>query len=95
MKYRFWGFILLLLFIFLLFFLAGCSTQVKYITTPMSRPPAMFIVEDIQTDKQLIKQYQKSIIKITEWQKWYNIQVGSNYFKFTNNIEIVKPNPLQ
>lgn len=67
MKYRFW--VLLLLFIFL----AGCSTQVKYITTPMSRPPAMFIVEDIQTDKQLIKQYQKSIIKITEWQKWYNI----------------------
>lgn len=78
MKYRFW--VLLLLFIFL----AGCSTQVKYITTPMSRPPAIFIVEDIQTDKQLIQGYQKSIIKITEWQKWYNIQVGSNYFKFTN-----------
>ena len=78
MKYRFW--VLLLLFIFL----AGCSTQVKYITTPMSEPPAIFIVEDIQTDKQLIKEYQKSIIKITEWQKWYNIQVGSNYFKFTN-----------
>lgn len=78
MKYRFW--VLLLLFIFL----AGCSTQVKYITIPMSEPPAIFIVEDIQTDKQLIKQYQKSIIKITEWQKWYNIQVGSNYFKFTN-----------
>ena len=79
MKYRFW--VLLLLFIFLV----GCSTQVKYITIPMSRPPAMFIVEDIQTDKQLIKEYQKSIIKITEWQKWYNIQVGSNYFKFTNS----------
>lgn len=78
MKYRFW--VLLLLFIFL----AGCSTQVKYITIPMSEPPAIFIVEDIQTDKQLIKEYQKSIIKITEWQKWYNIQVGSNYFKFTN-----------
>lgn len=89
MKYRFW--VLLLLFIFLV----GCAAQVKYITIPMSRPPAMFIVEDIQTDKQLIKEYQKSIIKITEWQKWYNIQVGSNYFKFTNNIEIVKPNPLQ
>lgn len=78
MKYRFW--VLLFLFIFL----AGCSTQVKYITIPMSEPPAIFIVEDIQTDKQLIKEYQKSIIKITEWQKWYNIQVGSNYFKFTN-----------
>lgn len=89
MKYRFW--VLLLLFIFLV----GCAAQVKYITTPMSRPPAMFTLEDIQTDKQLIKEYQKSIIKITEWQKWYNIQVGSNYFKFTNNIEIVKPNPLQ
>lgn len=89
MKYRFW--VLLLLFIFLV----GCAAQVKYITIPMNRPPAMFIVEYIQTDKQLIKQYQKSIIKITEWQKWYNIQVGSNYFKFTNNIEIVKPNPLQ
>ena len=89
MKYRliFW-----LLLIFLLIFLAGCSTQIKYITTPMSRPPAMFIVDDIKTDKQLIKGYQKSIIKITEWQKWYNIQVGSNYFKFTNNIEIVKTN---
>ena len=86
MKYRFWVLLLLLIF------LAGCSTQVKYITIPMSRPPAMFTLEDIQTDKQLIKQYQKSIIKITEWQKWYNIQVGSNYFKFTNNIEIVKTN---
>ena len=84
MKYRFMDFILLLLFIFLLFFLAGCSTQVKYITTPMSRPPAMFIIDDIKSDKQLIKSYQKSVIKITEWQKWYNIQVGSNYFKFTN-----------
>lgn len=82
MKYRFW--VLLPLLTFLLIFLAGCSAQIKYITTPMSRPPAIFIVEDIQTDKQLIKQYQKSIIKITEWQKWYNIQVGSNYFKFTN-----------
>ena len=82
MKYRFW--VLLLLLIFLLIFLAGCSTQVKYITIPMSRPPAMFTLEDIQTDKQLIQGYQKSIIKITEWQKWYNIQVGSNYFKFTN-----------
>lgn len=78
MKYRFW--VLLFLFIFLV----ACAAQVKYITIPMSRPPTMFIVEDIQTDKQLIKGYQKSIIKITEWQKWYNIQVGSNYFKFTN-----------
>lgn len=81
MKYRFW--VLLFLFIFLV----GCAAQVKYITIPMSRPPAMFIVEDIQTDKQLIQGYQKSIIKITEWQKWYNIQVGSNYFKFTNGSE--------
>ena len=81
MKYRFW--VLLFLFIFLV----GCAAQVKYITIPMSRPPAMFIVEDIQTDKQLMKGYQKSIIKITEWQKWYNIQVGSNYFKFTNGSE--------
>ena len=71
-------------FLLFLVFLAGCSTQVKYITIPMSEPPAMFIVENIQTDKQLIQGYQKSIIKITEWQKWYNIQVGSNYFKFTN-----------
>ena len=71
-------------FLLFLIFLAGCSTQVKYITIPMSTPPAMFIVEDIQTDKQLIQGYQKSIIKITELQKWYNIQVGSNYFKFTN-----------
>lgn len=78
MKYRFW--VLLLLFIFL----AGCSTQVKYITTPMSEPPTVFIIDDIKSDKQLIKSYQKSVIKITEWQKWYNIQVGSNYFKFTN-----------
>lgn len=71
-------------FLLFLVFLAGCSTQIKYITIPMSEPPAIFIVEDIQTDKQLIQGYQKSIIKITEWQKWYNIQVGSNYFKFTN-----------
>ena len=44
-----------ILFLLFLVFLAGCSTQVKYITIPMSEPPAMFIVEDIQTDKQLIQ----------------------------------------
>jgi hypothetical protein len=75
MKYR---------FLLLLIFIAGCSTQTKYITTPMSEPPTVFIIDDIKSDKQLIKSYQKSVIKITEWQKWYNIQVGSNYFKFTN-----------
>lgn len=78
MKYRF--FLLFLTFLFI----AGCSAQTRYITTPMSEPPTVFIIDDIKSDKQLIKSYQKSVIKITEWQKWYNIQVGSNYFKFTN-----------
>ena len=32
---------------------------------------------------EILKSYSNST-KIIEWQKWYNIQVGSNYFKFTN-----------
>ncbi len=29
-----------------------------------------------------MRRYQESIIKIGEWQLWYNIQTGTNYYKY-------------
>ncbi len=60
-------------------FIMGCSS-VKYITMPLSKPPEIYKPSIVNTEKELIKEYKKSVIKITEWQNWYNIQVNTNYF---------------
>lgn len=49
---------------------------------PFSTPPAMYKINRIETTKDFVFEYQKSIIKISEWQAWFNIQVGSNYYNF-------------
>ncbi|AEM22145.1 hypothetical protein Bint_1526 [Brachyspira intermedia PWS/A] len=32
------------------------------------------------TQKDLIKEYQNNLKKISEWQEWYKINTSSNYF---------------
>ena len=61
-------------------FFISCST-VKYVTIPLSKPPDFYHPSiNIKTQKDFFREYQNSLIKIKEWQKWYNVQIGSNYF---------------
>ena len=68
-----------ILIIILSIFIVSCQTT-KYVTIPLSEPPNFYKPNDnITTQKQLLKEYQRSLIKITEWQKWYNIQVHNKF----------------
>jgi len=71
-----------IILIIFLFTAINCgTTRTQYIETPISKPPKMFMIEtNIQSNKDLLYGYREAIIKITEWQSWYNIQVKSNYF---------------
>ena len=63
--------------ILLLLFLTSCTT-VKYVTVPLSTPPEPYIVNEgqIKTQKDLFKEYQKTLIKLNEWEAWYYIQTN-------------------
>lgn len=61
-----------------LFLVGGCST-----VQTISSPPEAYYPYRPTTDKELISSWQGSLMKIKEWQTWYDIQVGSNYF-YTN-----------
>lgn len=62
-------------FLLLLIFLAGCSS-VKYVTVPMSDPPEIYKPNIIKTEKDFLYEYKRSLMKISEWQNWYNIQTN-------------------
>ncbi|PCG20582.1 hypothetical protein [Brachyspira sp. G79] len=68
-----------ILFLFLLIFSVSCTT-VKYVTVPLSPPPEPYIVSEgqIKTQKDLFKEYQKTLIKLNEWEAWYSIQTNTN-----------------
>lgn len=73
-----------LLLILLIILLCSCSTT-KYVTVPLIEPPKMYYPNNnIRTQKQLLQEYLRQMIVISEWQKWYNIQVGSNYYIISN-----------
>lgn len=61
----------------LLLFLTSCTT-VKYVTVPLSTPPEPYKITEgqIRTQKQLFKEYQKTLKKINEWEAWYLIQTN-------------------
>ncbi|TKZ23421.1 hypothetical protein [Brachyspira catarrhinii] len=67
----------ILLIIFLLIFSISCST-VKYVTVPLSPPPEAYKINEgqIKTQKDLFKEYQKTLIKLNEWESWYIIQTN-------------------
>ena len=62
--------------------LTSCSTKTKYVKIPLSTPPEIFIIKSVTNRQDLMKRYQESIIKIGEWQLWYNIQAGTNYYLY-------------
>ena len=66
-----------ILFLFLFIFFTSCTT-VKYVTVPLSPPPEPYKIEmgQIRTQKQLFKEYQKTLKKINEWEAWYSIQTN-------------------
>ena len=61
----------------LLIFSISCST-VKYVTVPLSPPPEAYKINEgqIKTQKDLFKEYQKTLIKLNEWESWYIIQTN-------------------
>lgn len=66
--------------ILLLFnFFIGCAGT-KYVTVPLSEPPKIYKPNIIYTEKDFLNEYKRSLMKISEWQNWYNIQVNT-----TNN----------
>ena len=66
-----------LLLIILLLIFTSCST-VKYVTVPLSPPPEHYSITEgqIKTQKDLFKEYQKTLIKLNEWEAWYSIQTN-------------------
>ncbi|EKV58129.1 hypothetical protein [Brachyspira hampsonii] len=61
--------------ILLSIFLIGCSST-KYVTIPMSTPPKIYIPNSVNTEKEFLLEYKRSLMKISEWQNWYNIQTN-------------------
>ncbi|WP_297285605.1 hypothetical protein [uncultured Brachyspira sp.] len=51
----------------------------------LTPPPSIYIIRDVKTKKDLLKNYKDATMKISHWQNWYNIQVGSNYFSYSNS----------
>ena len=66
-----------ILLLFILIFSISCTT-VKYVTVPLSPPPEPYKITEgqIRTQKQLFKEYQKTLKKINEWEAWYSIQTN-------------------
>ena len=60
-------------------FFTSCTT-VKYVTVPLSPPPEPYSINEgqIKTQKDLFKEYQKTLIKLNEWEAWYFIQTNIN-----------------
>lgn len=75
----------------LLFLLVSCTTT-KYVKIPLTTPPDQFeplLIDDVHDG---LMEYRKSIKHIVRWQNWYNTQVGSNYYNYTNKpTEVENP----
>lgn len=68
--------------IFLLIFLISCQTQIKYRTVPLTTPPEKYYIDFYTTKKTLYLEYQSALIKIAEWQLWYNLNARTNYYYY-------------
>ncbi|OEJ15494.1 hypothetical protein BFL38_14510 [Brachyspira hampsonii] len=73
----------ILLLLFLIIFFISCTT--KYVTVPLSTPPEAYKITEwqIKTQKDLFKEYQKTLIKLNEWEAWYSIQTNINKLTIT------------
>lgn len=77
-------FIVLLISLLVNLFFLSCSSINKSVCD-LTPPPSIYIIRDVKTKKDLLKSYKDATIKISHWQNWYNIQVGSNYFSYSNS----------
>lgn len=74
------------LVIFILVVVLSCTTT-KYIKVPLTTPPDKYepaLIEDVHEG---LIEYRSSIKHIVRWQNWYNTQVGSNYYNYTNMLK--------
>lgn len=74
-----------LFFIFFPFLIcvAGCkTTTVKTYKVPLTTPPVKYYISDYTTKKELYVEYQHALMTIKEWQLWYNVNAGSNYYSY-------------
>ncbi|MEI0703013.1 hypothetical protein [Brachyspira intermedia] len=65
-----------LIFLCSFFVISCCST--KYITVPLTTPPNIYNPGIVYTEKDIIREYKRSLMKISEWQNWYNVQTNIN-----------------
>ncbi|TVL43855.1 hypothetical protein A9X73_12790 [Brachyspira hyodysenteriae] len=65
-----------LIFLCYFFVISCCST--KYITVPLTIPPDIYNPGIVYTEKDIINEYKRSLMKISEWQNWYNVQTNIN-----------------
>lgn len=72
------------LILFSMLFILGCAEKVKYITVPLTKPPARYEIYAITNNQQALLEYRKATMFIARWQNWYNSQVGSNYYNYKN-----------
>ena len=72
------------LILFSMLFILGCAEKVKYITVPLTKPPARYEIYKITNNQQALLEYRKATMFIARWQNWYNSQVGSNYYNYKN-----------
>lgn len=79
------------MFFILCFFASGCKTTTGYKVRPLSTPPLKYYISDYKTKKELYFEYQHALMTIKEWQLWYNVNSGSNYFNYNDitNKEIL------
>lgn len=88
--------LLLSLFMFITFFfllllsLFSISCKTVSYDIKLSPPPSQHYINNVENRQDLYKEYTKSVMKISEWQNWYNIQIKSNHFNYneyfyTNN----------
>ncbi|CCY78551.1 putative uncharacterized protein [Brachyspira sp. CAG:700] len=66
----------------------ACQTRIKYMKVPLTKPPEKYYIPQIADKRDLIEAYRQSVMRISQWQVWFNIQSETNYFQFsdfTNN----------
>lgn len=87
-------------FLVIAFLLIGCKTTEKivYKTKPLTVPPDPYYINNMNSARDLVYEYRRAIMKISEWQVWYDIQIETNHFQYkppsystnTNAVEIKK-----
>lgn len=89
-----------LFLLLLIIILTACKTTEKivYKTKPLTVPPDPYFINNMNSARDLVYEYRRAIMKISEWQVWYDIQIETNHFQYqppsfstnTNAVEIKK-----